>query len=753
MKSNSVLIFALILALMTGCGGGGGGGGSPATKTLVSLALSPINPSISKGNFQQFAVTGTYSDNSTQDVTTSATWTSSVTSVAVISNAAGANGRATSVAVGATTITATMEGVSASTTLTVTPATLLSIVVSPTNPSISLGLTQQFAATGTYSDNSTLDVTTSATWTSSFTSVAVISNAAGANGRATSVAVGATTITAALGGVSASTTLTVTPATLLSITINPKNPSISMGSIQQFAATGTYSDSSTQDVTTSAIWTSSFTSVAVISNAAGSKGRATSVAAGATTITAALGGVSASTTLTVILPTLLSIAVSPTNPSISMGSTQQFAAAGTYSDNSTQDVTTSATWTSSFISVATISNAAGFKGRATSVAAGATTITAAIGGISDSTTLTVTGGIADNVIPITVNGSLCSADSYLNKPCISVTVCTPGTSTCQTISDVLLDTGSYGLRIFKQVLTVPLSQVTGASGSIAECVQFGDGSSMWGPVQTASVILANEPAVQVSIQVVDSTFGARSTGCSNADPTPAAGGFNGILGVGLFIQDCGTICANSASNGQYYACNGASCSGSTVPLSSQVQNPAALLPQDNNGVLVQIPSVPLGGISSITGNLILGIGTQSNNIPSSVTAYSAGATGEFTTQFSGRTYSSFIDSGSNGLFFTASRSLLPDCGSPNTGWFCPASTLSLSATNTGASGAPSGAVPFHIGNMTVLTTNSSINVFSEIGGTFRGNFDWGLPFFFGRTVIIGYDGSASSLGTGPYWAY
>ncbi len=367
----------------------------------------------------------------------------------------------------------------------------------------------------------------------------------------------------------------------------------------------------------------------------------------------------------------------------------------------------------------------------------------------------MTSGAAINVIPITVNGSLCSAGSYLNKPCVSVTVCAPGTSTCQTIDDILLDTGSYGLRIFTQALNISLPQLTGAFGSIAECVQFGDGSSLWGPVQTASVILANEPAVQVSIQVADSTFGTRSVGCSNADPTPAAAGFNGILGVGLFTHDCGATCASTSNNGHYYACNGTTCNGTTVPLSSQVQNPAALLPRDNNGVLVQLPGVALGGTSSVNGTLILGIDTQSNNVPASVTTYSANATtGEFTTQFSGRFYSSFIDSGSNGVFFTPpTASQLPNCAPPNGAWFCPASTLGLSATNIAASGAPSGAVPFQIGNFTDLTANSFTRVFSEIGGTFPGNFDWGLPFFFGRTVIIGYGGAASNIGNGPYWAY
>ena len=107
-----------------------------------------------------------------------------------------------------------------------------------------------------------------------------------------------------------------------------------------------------------------------------------------------------------------------------------------------------------------------------------------------------------------------------------------------------------------------------------------------------SVILGNEPAVEVPIQVIDSTFGTLPTACKNADQSPADAGFNGILGVGPFAQDCGSTCSNSAGNGMYYACNGSTCSGTSVPLSNQVQNPVALLPQDNNGVIVQLPSVP-----------------------------------------------------------------------------------------------------------------------------------------------------------------
>ena len=150
----------------------------------------------------------------------------------------------------------------------------------------------------------------------------------------------------------------------------------------------------------------------------------------------------------------------------------------------------------------------------------------------------------NNVLSITVNGSLCSTSTsagYLNKACISVTICNPGTSTCQTIDDILLDTGSFGLRIFKQALTtVSLTQVlSGSGGSLAECAQFGDGSALWGPVQMAGITLANEPTVTVPIQVIDSTFAniSTSTICPGAEQSPVAAGFNGILGVGVFPED------------------------------------------------------------------------------------------------------------------------------------------------------------------------------------------------------------------------
>lgn len=366
--------------------------------SLVSVAVTPTNPTIALGLTQQFQATGTYTDNTTNDLTDAVTWTSSATGVATVSNAPGTRGRATAVGTGATSITAThpASGLSANTGLTVSAAALVSLAVAPTSPTIALGLEQAFTATGTYTDASVQDLTTAVTWSSSATSVATISNAPGTEGRATSAAIGTTTIAAfhAGSGLSASTDLTVSAATLVSIAILPAADTAALGLDRQFTATGTFTDNSTQDLTQSVTWASSSTGVATISNAVGSKGLATTVGVGSTTISATqpVAGTTANTSFTVTAAELVSIAVTPANPSVVAGQTQQFTATGTYTDSSTANLTTAVTWSSSATSFATVSNAAGSNGLATAIDAGNATITATdpATSIAAGTTLTVT---------------------------------------------------------------------------------------------------------------------------------------------------------------------------------------------------------------------------------------------------------------------------------------------------------------------------------------------------------------------------
>ncbi len=345
--------------------------------TLASIAITPAEPRIAAGTTTQLTATAVFSDNTHQDVTQQAAWSTSSSTVATVSSDSGA---VQSVAEGSATITASFQGQSAAATLTVTPATLVSISVTPATSSAPLGTTQQYTATGIYSDNSTQNLTNSVTWTSSQTSTATIGNAGGSHGLATSTGVGTTSIIAASDSITGSATHTVTPATLVSISVTPTTSSIALGTTRQLTAVGTYSDESTRDLTNSVTWTSSQTSTATISNADGSEGLATSAGLGTTSITATNGSLSGSATLQVVtLASLVSITVAPATPSIPLGASQQFAAIGTFPDGSTQDLLSAVTWSSASTSIATISNAGGSNGLATAVATGSTGITATLG--------------------------------------------------------------------------------------------------------------------------------------------------------------------------------------------------------------------------------------------------------------------------------------------------------------------------------------------------------------------------------------
>ena len=357
-----------------------GGASLTVTASISSISISPSSASLPLGSTQQFKATAHYSNGTTSDVTTLASWASSVVAVATVSNNAGSQGLATSVATGTTSITASYQGhTSVPAALTVTSAVLVSIAVSPLSASIALGTSQQFIATGTYTDGSTKVITTSVSWISSTPAVATI----GASGVAVSGTLGTTTITANSGSNSGSATLSVTPATLVSISVTPLSLSLPKGVSQQFTAAGVYTDGSTQNITSSVQWTSSVPSVVSISTSGNGEGIATGTAQ--ITASAPGTGISGQSAVTVGAAALVSIAVTPTNAAIALGTAQQFAAVGTYTDGSTQDLTASVLWSSSDTAIATI----GGTGQAVSSAAGSTTITATSGAIAGSTALMV----------------------------------------------------------------------------------------------------------------------------------------------------------------------------------------------------------------------------------------------------------------------------------------------------------------------------------------------------------------------------
>jgi len=341
---------------------------------LQSIAISPANPSLAPGLSLQFDALGSYSDNSTHDLTTSATWSTGTPTVATINP----SGLATAVASGTTTVSAALGSFNGSTSVTVAQS-LVSIQVNPQNPSGAVGTVQPFTAIGTFANGSQQDVTASVTWTSSSPTVATI----GANGAANCVAAGQATITATVGSVTGSSLLTVTSATLSSIAVNPANPSVVAGATQQFTATGTFSDGSQQVVTTSVSWSSSTPTVATIA----ANGVSSSVASGQSTITATQGSVSGTANLTVTTATLAAIQITPQSPTATIGSGQQFLATGIYSDGTSADISSTVTWNSSAPTVATMS--ASSQGLAVTAGTGETRISASYGALAASTTLAV----------------------------------------------------------------------------------------------------------------------------------------------------------------------------------------------------------------------------------------------------------------------------------------------------------------------------------------------------------------------------
>jgi uncharacterized protein YjdB len=386
-RISAIWIFSLASVLLVSCSGVQNtpkGSGSP---TLTTVSVSPNSASVLVSATASLKAIGTYSDGSTQDLTSSAQWGSSDSNVATVSP----SGVVTGVAAGTAMIAAQTGGLSGSAALTVSgsggggggvgggggaAANLTSIMIAPANPLIAINTVQQLTATGTYSDGSSADLTSLVTWSSSPLSVAIVN----ANGAVTGIAAGSATITATLNSVSQSTTATVTAPTISAISVTPEGMTLPIGIGQQFTATAIYSDGSSADLTNGVLWTSSTPTVATID----STGLASMLGAGTTTVTATVGSLTDSTSLTVVAANLTSISVSPSTASLALGTEQQFTATGTFDDGSTQ-VLPSVQWSSSAQNVLTVSS----TGLGTAIVAGTSTVTATSGSISGTASVTV----------------------------------------------------------------------------------------------------------------------------------------------------------------------------------------------------------------------------------------------------------------------------------------------------------------------------------------------------------------------------
>jgi len=379
-----------------------------------------------------------------------------------------------------------------------------------------------------------------------------------------------------------------------------------------------------------------------------------------------------------------------------------------------------------------------------------------------------------NVVDLLVDGG--PDGNGVNRLYTSVTICKPGSETlCKTIDHVLVDTGSVGLRLLASEVPTQLqlsSAKTSSGNVLLGCANFLDGSFAWGPLALADVKLGGLTAANTTVQLVGhSEYGPVQSQCSTwGDPiiTPSDLGAKGILGVGLSKQDCGSACEvqgrRNAGNGIYFSCTNAACTsvtGTTLATDKQLQQVVARFPSDNNGFAIQMNSVPSSGAATATGKMIFGLGTASNNqfptlqlLATTPQGYLFGALSSKSTLAGGNFSSTFLDTGSNGIFFDSN---LPNCVYPNDSrFYCPLADL---AFNVVLGGAGQVSKSFTITNA-AASLQIGITALPTLGGTLnaQGFLGLGLPFFYGKTVVIGIEGMAAtgvgaSTATGPFYAF
>jgi hypothetical protein len=412
------------------------------------------------------------------------------------------------------------------------------------------------------------------------------------------------------------------------------------------------------------------------------------------------------------------------------------------------------------------------------------------GGTCCGTQVPLTAG-PPNVEPLVIDSGPAAVNgTAVNQAFVSVQVCAHGSTTnCATIDHVVVDTGSIGFRVVAD--GIPTSLLTALQGLyqkdpgtgdvLTECVQFA-GAYSYGSVSQVDITLpvSTESATGVNAQIIgDPSYATIPGDCSNppgvtpapmAQNTVATFGANGILGVGVFPNDC-PACESGAVSGAYYSCpTPTSCTDVADALTTQlVQNPVVLFATDNNGTIMQLPAIANAGVSDLTtGVIVFGIGTRSNNALGSATVMAVNlnnASGpSVSATVNGSAYDdSFFDSGTNflGISGPALPSSVALCTTGNTAFYCTSATASFTATAQGqdSNGTATGTMAnadFSIADAnTLLPDGTSVTAVPSLGGpnSDPASVDFGLPFFFGRYVYTGIMGQTVTGATTPFFAY
>jgi hypothetical protein len=385
---------------------------------------------------------------------------------------------------------------------------------------------------------------------------------------------------------------------------------------------------------------------------------------------------------------------------------------------------------------------------------------------SGSSTNSSTPATGENTVPVRVDKST----GNVNRLLASIKVCVPGTQgapQCVTVDNMLVDTGSTGVRISaRAILTLAPLLLTQAgavddkvgSAPIAECAPFASGYT-WGSVKRADITIGSKTASNIPIQVVSDGAFSTPPDCiahngGDLGRSLDVMGVSGILGIDNSTGDSLDALTKAVPGLYYYCPSQNSCVSTRMLASKEVMNPVAAFATDNNGMVIRLPAVPAAGQASVTGQLVFGVGTQQNNtLPANATVIALDKYGAFTTQYKGQVFNqSVIDSGTLSYAF-------PDNTIPYSvlDLYTPASSLNLSATiepNNG-SNAPL-QMPFSIDNANTLMASGNA-AFINIGQYFSNGEDnmflWGLPFFYGRDVYNVIGNAKVGKLTGPFVAF
>lgn len=361
------------------------------------------------------------------------------------------------------------------------------------------------------------------------------------------------------------------------------------------------------------------------------------------------------------------------------------------------------------------------------------------------------GATAINVVPLTVR----TPRAGFNRMVVSVTLCEPGTDHCATIDDIMVDTGSTGLRLEASAIPsgLTLPAFTGLGGApLAECLRFVHDDA-WGPLYRADLRIGGLTAKNLPIQVVADDLRPRPGACPMSTAMPTS---NGTLGIGPHLFDCQGACAQEANQPGVFVNNGGSWLPfrGAVPTGSRLPNPVSNFPQHGNGIVIDLPASLENGASEIVGTLTFGVDTAPNNRIPGAQILHIGANGLFTTRYGGADYpESYIDSGTETYILTDDG--LPRCAGMD--WaYCVSPARTLEAAMVGTDDRKV-TVSFTVGDYRGALDRrvGAWDGFAEAAGSPSRAFVWGAPFFFGRRVALVFDGNATNdekAGLGPFYS-